>query len=88
MSQVALTYEDLVTEVKRVIMDVLDDPEIIIRVSKVPVDHPEFVVISDAFAHLTQKERQDKLWEPIKAALGPDAQRIALILPRTWDDVR
>jgi hypothetical protein len=88
MSQVALAYEDLVAEVKRIITDALDDPETIIKVARVPVDRPEFVVISDAFSELTQKERQDKLWEPIKAALGPDAVRIALILPRTWDDVR
>jgi len=88
MSQVALTYEDLVEEVKRIIQEALDDPEIIIKVTRVPLDRPEFVVISDAFAHLTQMERQERLWEPIRSRLGPDAQRIALILPRTWDDVR
>lgn len=88
MSQVALTYENLVEEVKRIISRAVGDPEVVIRVARVPVDRPEFVVISDSFAELTQKERQDKLWEPIQADLGPDAQRIALILPRTWDDVR
>lgn len=88
MSHVALTYEDLVEEVKRLIRAALDDPDAVIRVNPIPPDRPEFVVISDAFENLTQVERQDKLWGPIKAELGADAQRIALILPRTWDDVR
>ncbi|MCE5240367.1 hypothetical protein LLH23_18025 [bacterium] len=88
MSQTALDYEELVEVVKGIVRQALHDPEATIRVTRVPRDRAEFVVISDAFEDLTQKERQDMLWDPIRAALGPDAQRIALILPRTWDDVR
>lgn len=83
-----MTYDELVAAVTQIIRDALEAAEPTINVTKMPGDRPEFVVISDDFVDLTQKERQDLLWGPIKAELGPEAQRIALILPRTWDDVR
>jgi hypothetical protein len=83
-----MRYDDLVKAVQAIIEQVVRDPDAAVRVTQLPGERPEFVIISDAFDDLTQKERQDRLWEPIREQLGEDAQRIALILPRTWDEVR
>ena len=88
MSNIALTDSDLIAEVEAIIRSVAADPDAAVWHNPMAGDRLEFVSVSPGFRDMTQVERQERLWEAIRARLGQEALRIARVFTRTPDEVK
>jgi acid stress-induced BolA-like protein IbaG/YrbA len=50
-------------------------------------DRVSVVVVSNDFDDMPQEERQENLWEALKAALGDEALGVGIVLAYSWKEL-
>ena len=63
-------------------------PKAFVDVSEGYLGRVHLVVVSRDFDGLSEKQKQDKLWEVLKAELGRNAQAISLAMAWGVDELR